>query len=118
VTGPDQAQKLFDCPVLTALKPISGKWKTRILWLLRDRPYHFGELRKTLPGVSAKVLDQQLTQLESDGLVTRREEHHGAVKFVFYSYSEHGRSLIPLLDGLGHWGLEHRRTHSRVEGRP
>ena len=111
MTGPNRFQKLFDCPVLTALKPITGKWKTRILWLLRDRPHHFGELRKTLPGISAKVLDEQLKQLERDGLVTRREDLHGALKFVFYDYSENGRSLIPLLDGLGDWGLaQQRRT--------
>lgn len=109
MTGPTQVDKLFDCPVLAALKPISGKWKTSILWLLRDRPHHFGDLRKTLPGVSAKVLDEQLKQLEQDGLVVRREELHGAMKFVFYAFSDHGRSLIPLLDGLGAWGLAHKR---------
>lgn len=108
MTAPPQLQKLFDCPVLTALKPISGKWKTRILWLLRDRPHHFGDLRKTLPGVSAKVPDEQLKQLERDGLVVRREELQGAMKFVFYAYSDYGRSLIPLLDGLGDWGLAHK----------
>ncbi len=60
---------------------ISGKWKTRILWLLRERPVHFGELRKTLRGVSAKVPDEQLQQLEVDGLITRREAFQGGVRF-------------------------------------
>lgn len=108
VSSARREEKLFDCPVLAAVKVISGKWKTRILWLLRERPYHFGELRKTLPGVSAKVLDEQLRQLESDGLISRREERRGALTFVFYAYSDYGRSLIPVLDDLGQWGLEHR----------
>jgi DNA-binding HxlR family transcriptional regulator len=107
VSDARQARKLFDCPALVAVRVISGKWKTRILWLLRERPYHFGDLRKTLPGVSAKVVDQQLAQLESDGLVARREEMRGGLRFVYYSYSNYGRSLIPVLDDLGQWGNEH-----------
>jgi DNA-binding HxlR family transcriptional regulator len=103
-----QDSKLFDCPALSAIKVISGKWKTRILWLLRRKPLHFGELRSTLPGVSAKVLDQQLRQLTADGLVFRREEIRGGVTFVFYDYTDYGRSLIPVLDKLGDWGLDHR----------
>lgn len=108
VSGADETDKLFDCPALLAIRLISGKWKTRILWLLRERPYHFGELRKVLPGVSAKVLDEQLTELELDGLVERSEAYRGRVRVVSYAYSDYGRSLIPVLDGLGNWGLEHR----------
>lgn len=109
----DQQDKLLDCPVLVVIKAISGKWKTRILWLLRDRPYHFGELRKTLPGVSAKVLDEQLKQLEQDGLIARREELRGGLTYVIYSYSDYGRSLVPLLDDLGSWGAAHHRRQVR-----
>jgi DNA-binding HxlR family transcriptional regulator len=118
VTAPDRLSKLHDCPVLWALAPIIGKWKTRILWLLRGGAMHFGDLRKTLPGVSAKVLDEQLKQLERDGLITRSETMQGGVKYVFYAYSDHGRSLIPLLDGLGDWGLAHQSRQAPNDGRP
>ncbi len=107
--GHQRDGKLFDCPALAAVRVISGKWKTRILWLLRERPYHFGDLRKTLPGISAKVLDEQLGQLEDDGLIVRREEMQGGLKFVFYAYSDYGRHLIPVLDALGEWGLQHQK---------
>ncbi|MBP1850000.1 winged helix-turn-helix transcriptional regulator [Rhizobium halophytocola] len=106
VTTPDDDRKLFDCPVLTALGVIAGKWKTRILWLLRERPYHFGELRRRLPGVSAKVLAAQLQELEADGLIERNEERRDAVVFVRYSYSDYGRRQMPVLDMLAAWGLE------------
>jgi DNA-binding HxlR family transcriptional regulator len=109
VSSTSQDDKLFHCPALVAIKIISGKWKTRILWLLRDRAMHFGELRKTLPGVSAKVLDEQLCQLETDGLIARSEDIRRGVRFVDYAYTDYGRSLIPVLDGLGDWGLDHSR---------
>lgn len=107
VTGSPAREKLFHCPALLAVRVVAGKWKTRILWLLRERPFHFGELRKTLPGVSAKVLDQQLSQLEQDGLIHRREDMQGGLRYVYYAYSDYGRQLIPVLDSLGEWGLRH-----------
>lgn len=105
-TVPPEA-KLFDCPALLAVRVISGKWKTRILWLLRSRPHHFGELRRALPGVSAKVLEEQLRQLQADGLIARQEERQGAVRLMLYDYSTYGRALIPVLDALGDWGVVH-----------
>jgi DNA-binding HxlR family transcriptional regulator len=105
-------QKLFHCPALTALKVISGKWKTRILWLLRERPYHFGELRRTLPGVSTKVLTEQIRQLEESQILIRNIQSLNGVSYVFYRYSDYGRTLIPALDALGDWGLVH--AHAMV----
>ncbi len=107
VTAPSQDTKLFHCPALTALKIVSGKWKTRILWLLRERPYHFNELRRTLPGVSSKVLADQIQQLESDGILQRTATTRDGVLHVSYDYSSYGRTLIPALDALGNWGLSH-----------
>ncbi|WP_298358896.1 helix-turn-helix domain-containing protein [uncultured Litoreibacter sp.] len=100
-------QKLLHCPALSATKVISGKWKTRVLWLLRDRAFHFGELRRTLPGVSAKVLAAQMQELEAAGLISRQEEERDGVTFALYDYTDYGRSLIPVLDALGDWGLQH-----------
>ena len=99
--------KLYDCPVLIALRVLSGKWKTRVLWLLRSRAHHFGELKSLLPGVSAKVLAEQLRQLEGDGLVAKSIELRKGVSHSLYSYTDYGRSLIPALDQLGDWGLAH-----------
>jgi DNA-binding HxlR family transcriptional regulator len=113
VTIGSRDAKLLHCPALQALQVISGKWKTRVLWLLRDRPYHFGELRRTLPGVSAKVLAAQIHELEHDGLVSREERTLQGVVHAFYSYTDYGRQLVPLLDALGHWGLAHEVRLSR-----
>ncbi|NJM82586.1 MAG: helix-turn-helix transcriptional regulator [Tabrizicola sp.] len=109
VTTAKPDPKLTHCPALVGIKAISGKWKTRILWLLRDRPHHFGEIRTLLPGVSAKVLSQQLSQLGKDGLVLPQEEMRGGVVFMIYDYTDYGRTLVPVLDLLGAWGDGHER---------
>ncbi|CAM4109579.1 DNA-binding HxlR family transcriptional regulator [Novosphingobium lubricantis] len=54
-----------------ALTLISGKWKLEILWLLYHRPHRFGELLRTINGVTQHMLTRQLRELEADGLVTR-----------------------------------------------
>ncbi len=98
---------MLHCPALTALRVISGKWKTRILWRLREGASHFGALHDALPGVSAKVLTQQLRQMEADGLIERSVSMRGGVAHAFYGFTAFGRTLIPALDALGDWGLTH-----------
>ncbi|MEO8244288.1 MAG: helix-turn-helix domain-containing protein [bacterium] len=99
--------KLLHCPALVTIKAIAGKWKTRVLWLLRDHPHHFGELRDALPGVSAKVLTDQLRELDAAGLIAARDDLRHGVTYRLYGFTDHGRSLIPILDLLGEWGVKH-----------
>lgn len=113
MTDPKVDQKLFFCPALTALKVVSGKWKTRILWLLRQRSYHFNELKQTLPGVSAKVLTEQIRQLEEAGILFRSKSTSNGQTQVDYDYTDYGRTLIPALDALGEWGIAHE-TKSKL----
>ncbi|MFQ6547016.1 winged helix-turn-helix transcriptional regulator [Aestuariibius sp. 2305UL40-4] len=105
VTAP--TDKLVDCPALAALSVISGKWTTRILWVLREGSCDFGALRRALGGVSAKVLTDHLKALEAEGVILRRERSEAGVVHVSYAYSDYGRTLIPALDALGQWGLTH-----------
>lgn len=50
---------------------LSGKWKLEIMWLLNQRIYRFGELRKAISGITQHMLTAQLRELEKDGLVSR-----------------------------------------------
>lgn len=108
VTTSERDRKLFHCPALVTIGIVSGKWKTRALWLLRERPYSFNELRRTLPGISAKVLAEQMYQLEAAGVVAKTKVEKDGQTYSEYSYSPYGLTLIPVLDALGDWGLSHQ----------
>src|SRR5947209_347522 len=59
------------CPLEELIRLVGGKWKVMILWAVLKRPTRFGELRRQIPGVTQKMLTQQLRELERDGLMTR-----------------------------------------------
>lgn len=101
--------KMLDCPALVTIKLISGKWKTRILWHLREGAAGFGELKRAIPRISPKVLTEHLAELVDDGLVTKTQRIENNVVHVDYSYSPYGLSLVPVLDALGDWGIAHAR---------
>lgn len=96
----------YFCGIDAAMDVISGKWKGLILWELENYGVRrFGELRRGLPGVSEKMLIQQLRELEEDGLVNRRV-HAEVPPRVEYRLTGLGRSLNTALEPLGVWGRE------------
>ena len=103
------AERSLDCPVNTAIDIIAGKWKPAILCELRDGTRRFGDLRREIPGISDKVLSAHLRELEADAIVSRREFHEGAVLATEYAFTDYGRTLIPALNALAQWGLQHKR---------
>jgi DNA-binding HxlR family transcriptional regulator len=100
------------CPLTAALAAIGGKWKLIIVYFLAESPKHFAALRHAMPGISQKVLTQQLRELMSDGIVNR--EPKGAVPApVEYSLTEYGRSVLPLVEDVRVWGRAHLERHER-----
>lgn len=93
----------YECGLDAAVDVIDGKWKVLILWALHERPRRFGETRRLLPGISEKVLAQQLRELEADGIV-HREVFDVVPPKVEYSLSEDGHDLHRALAPLGAWG--------------
>ena len=94
------------CGFATALNVVAGKWKMAILWEVHARPRRFGELRRLLPGVSEKVLTQQLREMEADGLVARTV-YAETVPRVEYSVTEIGLSLNTAVGTMSDWGKAH-----------
>jgi DNA-binding HxlR family transcriptional regulator len=93
------------CPVYTALNVIEGRWKPMICGRLREAPHGFGELHRAMPGVTTKVLRQQLRQLETDGIVAR--ETCSASDRVLYRLTPYGATLGPIFEALWAWGSQH-----------
>ena len=96
-------KKLPACPVETTLTLISSKWKILILRDLMPGTKRFGELKKSIGGVSQKVLTAQLREMETDGLV-RRTVYPEVPPRVEYTLTALGRSLKPILDAIWDWG--------------
>ncbi len=102
-----KAGKSYACGLDAAVDVVGGKWKPMILWALHaGRTLRFGELRRGVPGVSEKMLIQQLRELESDGIV-HREVYRQVPPKVEYSLTELGQSLNAALRPLGAWGERH-----------
>jgi DNA-binding HxlR family transcriptional regulator len=98
--------KTYNCPVEAAVDVFGGKWKALILWWLQERTWRFAELRRQIPGITEKMLTQQLRELEADGIVDRRVYPTVPPK-VEYSLTEYGRSLKRALRAICDWGQNH-----------
>lgn len=103
------AKELPACPVETTLSLIGNKWKVLILRDLLPGTKRFGELKRSIGGVSQKVLTAQLRDMEENGLVNRKVYAEVPPK-VEYSLTELGYSLKPILDALQNWGQEYKAS--------
>lgn len=96
----------LNCSIEYTLKKIGGKWKTVILWHLGvDGNFRYNELRRLLPGVTHKVLSEQLKELEDDGFIDRKQFNTIPPK-VEYSMTEKGKTILPILEQMHKWGTE------------
>jgi DNA-binding HxlR family transcriptional regulator len=98
---------LCHAAVQTTLSVIGGKWKPLILWHLLERKMRFGELQKSLDGISQKILANELKTLEKFGIVHRKLFHQVPPK-VEYWITSYGLTLRPILEKLADWGGRHR----------
>lgn len=113
------SQAKYYCPVEVTLEVIGGKWKCVILWWLRRDAKRFGELKQLIPGITQKILTQQLRELEEDGLI-RREAYREAPPRVEYSLTTYGETVRPITELMCEWGKAHKPEYQfgplRLEG--
>ena len=97
------------CPVEATLELIGGKYKALILWHLSVKTLRFSELNRLISGATAKMLTQQLRELEAHALI-HREVYPVIPPKVEYSLTEMGKSLMPVLSAMRDWGAEYLRS--------
>lgn len=95
--------KIYHCALDITMDFIGGKWKTVVLWYLRNGTKRFGELKKHIPQITEKMLSIQLKKLEEDGIVGRKIYAEVPPR-VEYFLTEAGKTLLPLLEELAKWG--------------
>ena len=94
---------LPECPVATTISLVGNKWKLLIIRNLMGRPWRFNELLRSLNGISQKVLTDNLRQLESDGIIYRKDYHINTPK-VEYGMTDLGLELSKMLDIMASFG--------------
>jgi DNA-binding HxlR family transcriptional regulator len=97
----------FKETVELTLKVIGGKWKPMILCYLTEGTHRFGELKREMPGITQKMLTQQLRELEEDAIIERKVYVQVPPK-VEYSLSEYGLTVKELLNVMSEWGEKHQ----------
>ena len=101
------------CPVLAFQRMVSGKYKIRILWDLKDGARRYGEIRSGLlrgaagsAEIAPRVLSRELKALVDSGLIVRTD--YGTVPpKVDYRLTPKGRSFVPVIDAIRRWGHRH-----------
>ena len=102
-------KKILDCPVATTINLIGNKWKLLIIRDLMSGTKRFGELRKSLTGISQRVLTENLRALENDGLLTRTVFAEVPPR-VEYSLNKTGLSLQPIIMSMADWGTRYKNN--------
>lgn len=96
--------KKYPCSVSLAMDLVGGKWKTVILYHLKEGGKRYSELRKDLYSVTEMTLSLQLKQLEKDGLISRQVFGTKPPVKVVYALTEFGKTCIPVLEAITIWG--------------
>lgn len=95
----------IECSIEKALNVLGGKWTFLILRDLFEGTKRFGELRKSLYGVSPKTLSERLKELEEKGVI-KRTAYPTIPPTVEYSLTEKGESLKPIIKAMKMWGAQ------------
>ena len=106
------------CPIEAALTVIGGRWKTMILYRLLEGERGYAALRRDIPGITEKMLSQQLRELTRDTLIERREQRAALQRAtVTYTLTRTGRGIAPVMAAMKDWGqvLQHQSLEPTVE---
>ena len=97
-------EELPECPIATTVTLVGNKWKLLIIRNLMSKTWRFNELLKSIDGISQKVLTDNLRQLESDGIIYRKDYKTNPPK-VEYGMTDLGKKLNKTLDIMAEFGI-------------
>lgn len=101
-------KETFTCSITYTLSIVSSKWKWLLLYkLFQNGVQRYGEIKRSIPPITHKMLSQQLKELEEEGLINRKEYPQLPPK-VEYSLTAKGETLIPVLELMSQWGAANR----------
>ncbi|GAB4411736.1 MAG: hypothetical protein OHK0053_38420 [Microscillaceae bacterium] len=98
---------LASCPVTLTTEIIGGRWKPMIIFMIANQIRRFGQMQRTLPTISKKMLTQELRDLERNGII-HREIFPEIPPRVEYSLTEWGKATLPILQAMAEWGGKYR----------
>lgn len=108
-----KTEKIFvfdekSCPVTATMQVLGGKWKAILInAIYHTSPARFGELKRSVKGITQSMLTQQLRELEDDGVISRKIYAEIPPR-VEYTLTEFGLSLSPIMVAMAQWGKEYR----------
>ncbi len=97
------------CGMANALRVLGGRWKPAILCRLRYGTMRYGELKKSIEGISERMLVAQLRELENDGII-KRMVYPEVPPRVEYELTDLGLTMQPMLIAMSDWGNLYRET--------
>lgn len=96
------------CPVTATMKVLGGKWKSILINAIYfTSPARFGELKRSVAGITQSMLTTQLRELENDGIITRKIYAEIPPR-VEYTLTEFGLTLSPIIQSMAEWGKQYR----------
>ena len=110
--------KIYPCTVSLTMDLVGGKWKTVILYHLKDSEKRFSELCNEMPTVTEMTLSLQLKQLEKDDLVSRKVFGTKPPVKVVYNLTDFGKTFIPVLNAITTWGNQTAREKGEFVSGP
>src|SRR5688572_7158603 len=102
------------CPIEDAMRLLSGRWRTLLVYYLIDGKKRFAQLQRDNPTISHRILTHELRALESAGIITRTVVP-GKIAHVEYELTDGGRKLVPLINSLGDWYEELQRQREPAQ---
>lgn len=112
----DEKKIIFDeksCPVTATMHVIGGKWKAILInAIYQTSPARFGELKRSVAGITQSMLTSQLRELEDDGIINRKIYAEIPPK-VEYTLTEFGLTLSPIIQSMGEWGVKYKLNQAK-----